>query len=222
MRSERLAGHRTQRALLPDVIAWLAQRLYLECGLPLERLHTAALGVHQLQLGYWLHYRLQPDARTIHNWRQALLGEPVGHLPEWLTPGPFPGLKVKRKGANTYDLPRHPEVWRLVRAAIIEALSIRRRERRQRRTQYTQYTQHVRAQGALNWAISSAELGRNHVGYRLVLLLRKIGLDRSEVEGVLRDYQREVYAARPGPPYTWGEASSTLRSAWRRFIPLSV
>jgi hypothetical protein len=34
----------TQRALLPEVIALEIKRLYLECGLPLERLHTAALG----------------------------------------------------------------------------------------------------------------------------------------------------------------------------------
>src|SRR5262249_34805993 len=157
-----------------------------------------------------------PAARTIHEWRRALLGQPVGRMPGYLETLSDCPVKVGRKGANTYDLPKHPAVWQLARALILEALAIRRRFQRQPSSSRHSANTHKRAAGALSWAIGSVDLGRNNVGYRLVLLLRRIGLGRDEVEDVLQGYQREVHAVRPGPPYTWSEAMNTLRSAFKR------
>jgi hypothetical protein len=210
----------TTRARLPEVIALEAQRLYLQEGLPLERLKTAALGVHQLQLAYWRLTGEAPGARTIHNWRRELLGAPVGQMPVQRLPASFGcPLKLQRTGANQYDLPSYAELWQVVKRAILDALSTRRREKRQRYGVENPVKSHIRALGALDWAVRNAAGKRNIVGYRLVLLLRRLGLDRGEVDDWMEDYQAQVCALdTPSNRYTVAEVRATVRSAMRKTV----
>ena len=213
--------------------------LVIKKGLPLETgLTNAALGNRVYDL--YVKHGGKACERTVRDDIRELFGEPVGRMPEQLVEL-FPGARgpflVQRRGANTYSVLAIADDklrTRLLRRvhALIEQFARLTRTRVNAittgrsappfasRGSLTANELNRSVSRALERAIGDAEGRRNNVGHRLAWRCRYLGLDQSEVDQVMEQYQEEVCGL-GSHPYTRREAMATLRSVFRRG-PLSA
>lgn len=220
-----------RHARVLEAIAIVVAELAVKKRLPLETaLTNAALGnrVHEV----FTAYGGKGCERTIRDDIQELLGPPVGQMPDQLREIADCPLKVKQRGANTYnvlaieDTKLRKRLLRRIHAVI--ALFARLTRSRVKcgsgsapspsthaPCRLTANTLEQRLAGALERAIDVAEGQRNNIGHRLAWRCRYLGLDKHEAEGVMERYQQEVRSL-GSHAYTRMEAMATVRSVFKQ------